>query len=264
MSEFLLSFAEHEAALKTILVIALVLIAAGILLRFLCHAIAGMPRAASACLAILVIYLLSLCLMGEQGRGGSFLGALPFLGEAADYPGVCALMKTDFDSFFTELSKLFVMAFFVNLAQDLLIRRRERNFFLWLLLEGIVAAGALLVNYGTDYLLRTYLPQGFADWLPVVVFCVIGVLLILALLKLIFRLLNPILGFVLGFFSGNMVGRTLTKGLLSTALLTAVAAATDRLGYGSALFRLTLSVETLLPAVAVLILLWYLVWRVLC
>ena len=264
MSEFLLKLTENETALKTLLVIALVMIVVGIILRFVCHAIVDMPRAASACLAILVIYVMAVCTMGYEAQSNLFMNALPFIGDGVDYHSIYATMKTDFGRFFVEISKLFVMACFINLAQDLFIRRKERNFFMWWLLESLVIGGALLVNYGVDYLLRTYLPDGFGDWLPVVIFCVIGVLLILALLKLIFNLLNPVLGLLLGFFSKNRVGRTLTKSFLTTALLTAVVVITDRLGYGQALYQLTLSVDVFVPVVLLLIFVWYLVWRVLC
>ena len=87
---------------------------------------------------------------------------------------------------------------------------------------------------------------------------------IFLLLKLIFNLLNPLLGLLLGFFSENRVGRTLTKSFLTTALLTAVVVITDRLGYGQALYQLTLSVDVFVPVVLLLIFVWYLVWRVLC
>lgn len=264
MSEFLLKLTENETALKTLLVIALVTIVVGIILRFVCHAIVDMPRAASACLAIIVIYVMAVCVMGYDAQSNIFMNALPFIGDGVDYHSIYVTMKTDFDRFFVEISKLFIMAFFINLAQDLFIRRRKRNFFLWWLLETLVITGALLVNFVVDYLLRTYLPEGFGDWLPVVIFCAIGVLLILALIKLIFNLLNPLLSLILGFFSGNRVGRTLTKSFLTTALLTVVVVITDRLGYGQALYQLTLSVDVFLPVVLLLIFVWYLVWRILC
>lgn len=264
MSEFLLSIVENETALKTLLVLALAMLIVGIILRFICHAIVDMPRAASACLAIIFIYVVAVCIMGYEAQNQLFLSALPFIGDVVDYHSLYAVMKTDFSRFFVEMAKLFVMAFFINLAQDFLIRRRKRNFFVWWLLEVVVIAGALLVNYGTDYLLRTYLPDGFADWLPVVIFCAIGVLLILTLIKLIFHLLNPLLGLVLGFFSGNLVGRTLTKSFLSTALLTAAVVITDRIGYGSILYNLTLGLDVAIPVLLLLLFIWYLVWRVLC
>ncbi len=264
MSEFLLSLAENETALKMLLIVALVMIVAGIILRFVCHAIVDMPRAASACLAMIFIYVLAVCTMGYEAQSSLFMNALPFIGDGVDYHSIYATMKTDFDRFFIEVAKLFVMAFFINLAQDLFIRRRKRNFFIWWLLQSVVIVGALLVNYGVDYLLRTYLPDGFADWLPVVIFCVIGLLLLLTLVKLIFNLLNPLLALVLGFFSGNLVGRTLTKAFLSTALLTAVVVVTDWLGYGQVLYQLTLGIDVVVPVVLLLIFVWYLVWRILC
>jgi hypothetical protein len=262
MFDFVGDLAANAAALRPLMLIIVALVLVGVVLRFVCHTIADMPRSACACMAILVLYLLAE--LGLGGGLGALLRLLPFLGEASGSGDLYTLLVTDFPTFFVELSRLFVLACVVNLSQDLLIRKGRRNLMLWLVLEGLTLVEALVVNWGVEQLIRTYLPHGYANWLPVVVICVVAVLLLLAVLKLIFQLVNPILGLILGFFSGNPAGRTLTKSTMTTLLLALVVLIAHRMGYGGILLSSTLGLETLLPLALVILMIWYFVWRILC
>jgi hypothetical protein len=136
--------------------------------------------------------------------------------------------------------------------------------FLWLgMMVGILLV-ALLANYGVDHLIATYLPDGFAAWFPFTLLGVIGLLLVLALIKLIFRLVNPILGVIFGFFSRNTAGRTLSKSVLTTLLLGLAVSILRRLDYGLTLAQLNWPLSVAAPVLILFLALWYLLWRILC
>jgi hypothetical protein len=264
MDQIIALFLSQGDTLKLLLAVVVAFWIIGAIFRLICHTIADLPRAASACLAVLFLYLLSALIWNQDGQSLLLLRALPFWGQLSDARGIYKLMKGDFSAFFVELCKLFVLVFVVNLGQDLWIRRKKRNVFAWLGMEVGILLVALLVNYGVSHLIDTYLPGGFAVWFPFTLLGVIGLLLVLALIKLIFRLVNPILGAIFGFFSGNTAGRTLTKSVLATVLLSLAVSTLRRLGVGLTLGQFNWPLSVTAPVVILFLALWYLLWRVLC
>ena len=240
----------------------------GVILRFACRALTDLPKSAAACFAILFIYVVAICSFGYEAHGNVMLNALPFIGDLSDYNGIYQMLKTDFSAFFLEVVKLFLLAFTVNVLQDLIRFRKTKNVILWYFCQCIVVVAALFINFCVDWLMRRYLPQGFADWLPAVLFALIGIILLLTLLKAIFKaaafFANPVLGTILSFFSKNWLGRNLTKSFLTTGVLALLVILTDRLGWGFQIANASIAVETFAPVIILLLVIWYLVYLILC
>jgi hypothetical protein len=264
MDQIIDLFLSQGDTLKLLLAVVVAFWIIGAIFRLICHTIADLPRAASACFAVLFLYLISALVWNQGGNSLLLLRALPFWSQLFTSQGIYRLMKGEFSAFFVELCKLFVMIFVINLGQDLWIRRKKRNVFLWLGMEVGILLVALLANYGVDHLIATYLPDGFAAWFPFTLLGIIGLLLVLALVKLIFRLVNPILGVIFGFFSHNTAGRTLSKSVLTTLLLGIAVSVLRRLDYGLTLAQLNWPLSVAAPVLLIFLALWYLLWRILC
>lgn len=59
---------------------------------------------------------------GREGQSKVLLSCLPFLGEVSDATGIYVMMRTSFTAFLLEAAQMFVLAFIINLLQDLLDR----------------------------------------------------------------------------------------------------------------------------------------------
>lgn len=240
----------------------------GIILRFACHAITDLPRSATACFAILFIYAIAISTWGYDVHGNLLLNSLPFIGDMSDFNGIYALLKTDFSAFFLEVVKLFILSLTINILQDVIRFKRTKNVILWYLCQCIIVVLAMAINTGIDWVINKFLPQGFGKWLPIVLFIVIGIILLLALLKAIFKtavfFANPVVGGLLAFFSKNWIGRNLTKSFLTTGVLAVLVVVSDRIGWGAKLAGMSIAVEAFAPVIILLLVVWYLVYLVLC
>lgn len=254
--------------LPILLFAALGAIALGAVLRIACHSLRELPKSAAACFAILFIYIVAIAAGGPDVHGNVILNSLPFIGDLSDYSGVYVQLKTNFAAFFLEVVKLFLLAFSVNILQDLILFGKGKNVIIWYACQCFVMALAMAANYGVDLLMRRYLPEGFAEWLPAVLFILVGTILLLTLLKAIFKTVkffsNSVLTTILSFFSQNWLGRHITQAFLSTLALALVVVLTDWMGLGFQIAQLSIVTEAFVPVVILLAVLWYLVWLLLC
>lgn len=105
-----------------LLCFALAIFVLGAILRFACGAVKSIPRSAAACFAILFIYVISICAMGAEGPSKVLLSCLPFLGEVSDATSIFVMMRTSFSAFLLEAAQMFLLAFIINILQDLFNR----------------------------------------------------------------------------------------------------------------------------------------------
>ena len=133
-----------------LLCFALAVFVLGAILRFACGAVKSIPRSAAACFAILFIYVISICAMGAEGQSKVLLSCLPFLGEVSDATGIYVMMRTSFTAFLLEAAQMFVLAFIINLLQDLLDRFIKlggsswlTHFFVWYFWQCVIVLAGL-------------------------------------------------------------------------------------------------------------------------
>lgn len=201
-----------------LLCFALAIFVLGAILRFACGAVKSIPRSAAACFAILFIYVISICAMGAEGPSKVLLSCLPFLGEVSDATSIFVMMRTSFSAFLLEAAQMFLLAFIINMLQDLFNRFLKSgggswfaHFFIWYFWQCVIVAVGLAANYGVDYLMRRYLSHSFAKWAPVVLLILLATVMVFMALKIIFKTVafftNPVFTCLWDFLFHNTVGR---------------------------------------------------------
>lgn len=258
-----------------LLCFALAVFVLGAILRFACGAVKSIPRSAAACFAILFIYVISICAMGAEGQSKVLLSCLPFLGEVSDATGIYVMMRTSFTAFLLEAAQMFVLAFIINLLQDLLDRFIKlggsswlTHFFVWYFWQCVIVLAGLAANYGVDYLMRRYISDSFAKWAPVGLLILLATAMVFMFLKVIFKtacfVYNSCFHRLWNFLFHNTIGRNITNAFLTTAALSLIVIAADRAGWLLPLASGGILLTSFAPVIILLLIIWYLVWVLLC
>lgn len=258
-----------------LLCFALAIFVLGAILRFACGAVKSIPRSAAACFAILFIYVISICAMGAEGPSKVLLSCLPFLGEVSDATSIFVMMRTSFSAFLLEAAQMFLLAFIINILQDLFNRFLKSgggswfaHFFIWYFWQCVIVAVGLAANYGVDYLMRRYLSHSFAKWAPVVLLILLATVMVFMALKIIFKTVafftNPVFTCLWDFLFHNTVGRNITNAFLTTAALSLMVIVADRAGWLLPLASGGIILTSFAPVILLLLIIWYLVWVLLC
>lgn len=194
------------------------------------------------------------------------LGALPFFDVIGDYGSIFALLGSNFDVFFTQVIRMFFLAFTVNFLQDL-TRGASQKPLAWFFFQCLVVFASMLINFGATYLARRFLPQGLVTWTPRLVFILVGLVLLLLLVKALFKIAlfftNPVFTAIFSFFTDSLLGKSLTKAFITTVGLYAIVCLLDWMGF-TVLGAISLSLTAFVPMAILLFLIWYVVYRLLC
>lgn len=232
----------------------------GLLGRLIFGRRSGVNHAISAALGILALYLLGVALYCFGPRSDGLLSALPFAAVRDGALAVYPLLDLDFSLLCSQLLRMVVLAFVMNLL-DLWIPR-GKNILTWLLLRCVTLVLAILLQGGVVWLVNTYLPGAFQTWAPVILSVLLAAALLLGALKAVLGLalavVNPVIAGLYTFFFANKIGKQLTKAILTTLLLSILSIVVCQMGYG-VIALAGIRLEVLLPVVLVLLLLWYVV-----
>ena len=159
---------------------------------------------------------------------------------------------------------MIILAFLVNLADGWL--PRGKNIFTWVFFRCLTVVIAFFLHLLVVGLFSTYLPDGIVTYAPTILLALLILMLLTGALKLLVGVLlssvNPLIAALYTFFFANIVGKQITKAVLTTALLTALVLALNYAGF-SVISISTAALMAYLPFLAILILLWYLVYQVL-
>lgn len=254
-----------------LLCFALAVFVLGAVLRLAGGAAKTFPRAASACFAILFIYVVSICTMGAEGQTKVLLNALPFFGQVSDAAGIFVMMRTSFSAFLLEAAQLLILSFIINLLQDLLGKLIQPQcdshllrFFVWYFWQCVIVCIGLAANYGAYLLIRRYLSDRALKWILVGLLILLTAAMVLMALRLLLRSVaffaRPVFTLLSGFFFTNRIGRNLTNAFLTTAALTLIVVAADRIGWLLPLTYGGILLTSFAPVLILLLVIWYLVW----
>lgn len=277
-----MTFADLEAFVKSpwaifLLCLGLFCLVLGIVLRIACGASSGLSRSATTCLGIVFIYVFAFALEGANAHTNVLLHAfsdttlsktLPLIPILADYASIYVAFKTGFGALFTELVQMFTLAFMVDIMDGLLKKVIRSNFFLiWYFRACLVVLAAMVGNILVDLLLRQFLPGFLVDWLPALLFILIGVVAVLAflgqILKRVAFFANPVLGALVSFFSMNPFGKTLVNAFLATIVLVLAVQILEILGLAGQIAAVGGFLGGCLAAMLVVVPIWYVVYCVL-
>ena len=221
-------------------------------------------KSLTAAMEILCLYVINIiiCTLGLNYK--LFLTPLPFVSFAQDYLFLFPILSSDFHVLCEHLLRLLIIAFLVNLIGEWI--PQGQHLLTWTILRLITVAISVAALYGADWLLTTYVPQGFSAYAPTILLLSLAALIALGSLKLFIGaallFLDPIIAVLYTFFFSSIVGRALARAMLSCLLIAGLLAALDWIGIhvlhiaASALFGF-------IPLLIVVVLLWYFVGRLL-
>lgn len=220
--------------------------------------------AITAAMEILCLYVINIviCALGLDYK--LFLSPLPFVGMSEDYLYLFPLLSADMPVLYNHLLRLLIIAFLVNLIGGLI--PQGQNLLAWTILRLITVAFSVAALYGADLLFGWYLPQGFGAYAPTVLVLSLAALIALGSLKLFvgaaLAFLDPIIAALYTFFFSNFIGRALARAMVSCLLISGLLLLANWLGI-TALHIAAEALKGYIPLLAVVVLLWYFVGRLL-
>lgn len=250
--------------LKDIGIACAALLILGCLGRMIFGKRSDLNHAISSAIGILAVYILGIFLYGTSHVLSGLLASLPFVAVRDGMLALFSFTEAELPEISAMLVRMIMLAFLVNLLDITL--PKGKNLFTWLLFRLITVLLAVLCQGLIVWLSEMYLPASFIHYAPIVLLGILVAMLLLGALKLLVGIalatINPIIGALYTFFFSSLVGKQLSKAVLTTILLSLLVHALNYLGY-TVISLVGISLMTLLPVIAVLLALWYLVSQVL-
>ncbi len=245
-----------------ILVFGLLLISS--LFRFIFGKKAQLNHAVSSAVEILCLYILNIIVYSLGLHWTLFLSPLPFISIEGDYLHIMPILSTDFHLVCQQVLKVVIIAFLVNLLDD--IMPKGKRLLSWYFFRLVTVVLAVAANYFADLLIAAFLPEQVFAMAETVLLCLLLALILLGSLKLLTGLvlafLDPLVGALYTFFFSNFIGRQLAKSLVSTALITALVVLLEKLGLCTVFIAAT-GLAAYVPLLVIMLVLWYVIGHIL-
>ncbi len=233
------------------------------MLRLLFGKKAQIGKAITSAMEILCLYIICIVIFTFELDVNLFKNPLPFISMEGTTLHIFPIFSADHLRICTQVLKLLMIAFLVNLMNSVIPEGKKLWF--WLLMRVITVILALGANELLEMILAIWLPQGIAQYAPLALLAVLAVLILTGSLKLIagvaLGISNPIIGALYTFFFSNFIGRALARSILTTVLITALVVLMNDMELVSISIAVS-SLIGLIPFLLVAILLWYIVDRI--
>lgn len=217
----------------------------------------------SSAIGILFVYAVTVSLQCAGASIGKYLAPLPFVRLSGDQLVLFPFHGALYTDICTQLLRMIVLSFLVNLADRLF--PRGKNFFTWLLLRCLTVILALVLHLVVTGLLAAYLPQELLTYAPVILLGVLALMLLTGALKFVvgafLTTVNPMIAALYTFFFANIIGKQITKAVFTTGLLTGLVLILQNWGI-PAIPLATAALAAYIPFAVALIALWYLICRI--
>ena len=221
----------------------------------------SLHHALSCSIGILFLYLLGTVLYCLNPEFHRLLSCLPFIDVPGDYLVIFPIQAAPFSDLCTQILRMVILTFLVTLLESRM--PQGKNVVIWLLLKLSTVILALVLQYVLFWLLDAYLPELLVIYAPAILVVLLVLSILIGALKLIVGLflatVNPVIAALYAFFFVNKTGRLLSKSVLSAILLTGVVYGLNALGY-TVISITAAALTSFLPAVVVLLLMWYVVY----
>lgn len=231
--------------------------------RFLFGKKNQLGKAITSAMEILCLYVICIVIYSFGLHWDIFLNPLPFISIEDGALKIFSIFNADFMEICTQFTKLLMIAFLVNLMNTII--PEGKKLLVWLLLRAATVVLAIGANYVLDVVLFMWLPQGIGQIAPLILLAALILLILLGSLKLVVGVTlfvaNPIIGALYTFFFANLIGRSLARSIISAGLITALFYLMNSMGILSLVLSAA-SLVALIPALLIIILLWYVVDRI--
>lgn len=246
--------------LKFTLIVSIACFLLRLLFRLVCGKKSGMRKSLDSAIAILIVYAASFALTFTESKYQTFLSPLPFVSIDQNAVQIFVLTGADSHTICVELVNTLVLAFCIGLLNDLI--PTGRNFFTWAFFRCLSIILGALAHWGANWLFTTYLPDFIVTNAPVVLLSLVIILLAVSIFKVIIGTLlgftvSPLVGAIYTFLISNIVGKQISRAAVTTLILTAAVYALNYFGIVTIAFG-SLFISAFLPALLVLLILWYL------
>lgn len=219
--------------LKTVLIFAVVIFAAGTVLRMVFGKGSNLTRAVSACVTILLVYLAAVLVYLFLPEYRAELPGLPFLTVTEQHFTLWKLSDLSDPLLYGSVMKMAILAFLVNLLESVL--PDGKKFLTWYLWRTATVLAALVAYGAVCHGLERVFPELFTLWAKPLVLIFWAVILLSGVLKVLLSIVltavNPIIGALYTFFFSNLLGRQFSKSILTTVILVALVEVLNRIGF---------------------------------
>lgn len=218
----------------------------------------------SSAIGIVLLYLLGATLYSLKPQLHFLLSSLPFIRVSGQHVVLFPIQTAAFSALCTQIFRMTILAFLVILLENWL--PQGKNVMTWYLLRFATVAIALVLQYGVFWLFDTYLPEVLIAYAPAILVVLLVSFILVGALKIVIGLflatINPLIAGLYAFFFVNKTGKILSKAVFTALLLAGVVYGLNALGY-TVISITTSALTAFIPAVIVLLLLWYVVRKVL-
>ena len=237
----------------------------GVLFRLICGKRSSITQSVTAAIGIIMIYLVSVALFTVGSPYDTLITPLPFVTFIDEYVSFFPIQDAQFPIICHEIVRMMFLSFLVNLLDSVI--PKGKAFLGRLALRILSVVLAMAGQWLFSWVFTALLPDFLLLYAPVIILILIALLLAVSVFKLIIGVvlgatLGPVVGAIYTFFFSNIVGKQIVKASLTTAILTGLVAVLNHYGY--AMILLTQSaLIAFIPAVLLLILVWYLLYKLL-
>lgn len=264
VSPYLPADFDPQSYLKVIVFLVIGSVVLGLIGRFAFGKRSSLNHAVSSAMGILFLYIISAVIIATGSELETFMTPLPFSSMNAEVLTFISIPGTDLTVVCSHILRMVILAFAVNLLDSFV--PKGKKIIGWFVREVLIVALAFAAQWFINYLFSAILPGAVLEYAPVVLVAILVAMVLLAALKtvlgLVLAAVNPIIAALYTFFFANKIGKALSKALLTTILLTGLVAAMTYFGCNV----IPIAPEALsayVPLVAVLLVLWYIIGKVL-
>lgn len=221
-------------------------------------------NAVSSAIGILFIYAVTVVLKSFGApQFEALIAPLPFVSIAGNQLFLFSFHGAHYTVLCSEILNMIILAFLVNLADGWL--PKGKSILGWVFFRCMTVVLAFFLHLLVVGLFKTYLPEGIVIYAPTVLLVLLILLLLTGALKIVvgavLTTVNPIIGGLYTFFFATIIGKQITKAVLTTLILVGIVYLLNYLGC-SVISITSAALIAYIPFVIILVILWYIVYRV--
>ena len=256
---------DFPSMMQFLLIFVGVALVFGVLNRAVLGKRSSLNHAVSSAMAVLFLYAATIVIYTcKPWELSKFLSPLPFITFLENHIMLLPFAGSEITLLCHEILSLVILSFLVILI-DSIIPKGE-SVLSWCVCRLIAVVLSMGLHCVVTWAVNLYFPDALITYAPIILLGLLLGMLLLGVLNVILSLalaaVNPFFGAVYAFFFSNAVGKQLTKSVLTTALVCAVIYLLERGGYGVICIT-TAALLSYLPLVAVLLVLWFVIGKLL-
>ena len=263
------SYLPTEVSFTTVAQFFLYFVAASLILSGIGRVVLGkrssLNHSLSSVMAVLFLYAVTVVIYTFKPWSlDLLLSPLPFATFSDHYLIILPITDLQFPALCTEILSLLILTFLINTVDGLL--PQGDNLLSWLLMRIVTILACFGLHLLVSWAFRTYLPDALAEYAPMILLVVLGILLLSGVISLVLGLIiaisSPFLGAMYSFFFSSIVGKQVTKAVFTTGILAGLLFLMDH--FQLVVIMITpAALLTYIPLALALLVLWYLIGHLL-